>query len=170
MTDVNIYDVLSLKLSKEEAAEKINIDKALFNEALRLSVTDETPYNWRAAWMLDQACKKNDKRIHNLNELIDAVLSKKDGHQRELIKLISNFDLDEEQEARFFDVCLSVWERVSKSPSVRYFAFKQLISFIDKYPELSSELRHVFTEEYIEPLSPGVKSGVNKAMKKYYRF
>ena len=65
--------------------------------------------------------------------------------------------LTENQESLLFDVCLTIWEDIAKSPSVRGTAFKFLLKIVKKYPELSEEIGHLTQSHYTESLSPGIK-------------
>lgn len=61
----------------------------------------------------------NDPRISPyILKIIECLHQKKDGHQRELLKILYRMDLSEEQEGVIFDLCMNVWEQVGKTPSV----------------------------------------------------
>ena len=71
-------------------------------------------------------------------------------------------ELNDEQEGRLFDICVSLWEKIGKVPSIRYTAFRFIIQTAKKYPELSSEINYLTEDQFLETLSPGVKRGVAK--------
>ncbi len=93
------------------------------------------------------------------------MIKKKDGHQRELLKILYRMELSEEQEGIVFDLCMNVWEQVGKAPSVRHNAFRMISRIASKYPGLSNEIAMITQEHYLETLSPGVRRSVMKMCK-----
>ena len=57
------------------------------------------------------------------------------GVQRELLKILLQMELNEEDEVFLFDVCVKVWEKINKKPSVRLTALKFMVEIAKKYPE-----------------------------------
>lgn len=150
---------LNERITCEGFAELINNDADQFSKAIEYATSDEHPVNWRAAWVLNHCVVKNDKRlIGYLDNLINAVKDKRDGHQRELLKLIERFDLDEEHESILFDTCLTIWQEIYKSPGTRIIAFRFLVKMVKKYPELIGEIDHLTQNHYTALLSPGIKN------------
>ena len=106
-----------------------------FQEAVNLAVSDKQPYAWRAAWLLWSCMKENDSRMQNyIDDIINTITTKKDDHQRELLKILLLMDLNEAHEGFLFNVCASVWEKINKKPSVRFTAFKFIVKIIKKTP------------------------------------
>ncbi len=164
---MKIKEVLS-KSNKPEMLSIMETSPKYFNDAIKLAVSDEQPYAWRAAWLLTHFVKQNDLRIKDYTKnLIDAVNDKKDGHQRELIKIILQMDLTEEDEGIFFNTCMNIWENVNKSSSVRIVAFKFISKIAQKYPELSEEITSITQAHYLKSLSPGIRKSVYKIIEKY---
>jgi hypothetical protein len=129
-----------------------------FEEAVQLAVTDKQPYSWRAAWLLWSCMEENDNRVKSqIPGIIKSLKGKKDGHQRELIKILYLMDLDENHEGILFDHCISIWERINKKPSVRFNAFKMIVRISRKYPELSQEIGFLLQDHYLDTLSKGVR-------------
>jgi len=140
----------------------------VFEELLDLSIANKQPYSWRAAWLLGSCIEKNDSRLQNyISKIIKALPSKKDGHQRELIKILSVMELTEEQEGYFFDICLTIWQSIEKQSSVRYTAFISILKITEKYPELLGEILFLTEKHYLDTLSPGIKNSIFKNIKKY---
>ncbi len=141
-----------------------------FEEAIQLAISNKQPYSWRAAWLLWSYMEKNDPRIKkHINSIINSIPSKKDGHQRELIKILQQMELDDEQEGFLFDACITLWEKISKKPSVRYVAFNTIVSLAKKYPDLSHELVFLTQDHYLDALSPGVKNAVQRMIREFVR-
>ncbi len=133
-----------------------------FTEAIELAVSDKQPYSWRAAWLLWSCMKENDERIiPYIDQIINSILSKEDGHRRELIKILTVMELNEEQEGLLFNICMDLWEKINSRPSVRYMAFKFIINTAKKHPDLGNEISFITQDHYMEPLSPGIKRSVS---------
>ncbi len=134
-----------------------------FTEAIHLAIADKQPCSWRAAWLLWGCMEDNDLRIRPFIPGITECLEiKRDGHQRELLKILYRMDLSEEQEGFLFDLCMNVWEKVGKAPSVRHNAFRMIVKIASKYPELSNEIALITQNHYLDTLSPGVRRAVMK--------
>jgi len=139
-----------------------------FEEAIQLAVSNKQPYSWRAAWLLCNCMNKNDTRLQrHTKNIIDALKDKKDGHQRELLILLLQMDLDEDYEGILFQLCVDIWVKINKSPSLRITAFRALIKIAKKYPELSNEIIFLSQNQYLETLSPGIKNSVSKMIMEF---
>jgi len=134
-----------------------------FDEAIQLAVIDKQPYSWRASWLLWSAMKDNDPRVRGSIRKIIAVLpSLKDGQQRELFKILYKMELDKEIEGRIFSLCVDVWEKIHKQPSVRWNAIQLILKISKKHPDLLHEILLLTQEQYMETLSPGVRYSISK--------
>ncbi|MDT8323834.1 MAG: hypothetical protein RRA94_06985 [Bacteroidota bacterium] len=134
-----------------------------FGEAITLALSDEQPYAWRAAWLLFDCMEKNDARVRkHINTIIRTIPERADGHQREFLKILLRMELSEAQEARLFDVCMTMWEDIAKSPSVRFTAFRFIVKTAEKYPELQNELTALTQDWYLDTLSPGIRRSIKR--------
>ena len=137
-----------------------------FEEAIELALSDDQPYSWRAAWLLFNCMEENDPRVRkHLRQIIETLPARKDGHQREFLKILLRIELDETHEARLFDICLSIWEQPGKSPSVRSTAFRFIMTMAEKYPELSNEITGLTQDWYLDTLSPGIKRSIQRMVR-----
>lgn len=137
-----------------------------FTEAILLAMADKQPLSWRSAWLLWSCMEDNDPRIRPyISKIIECLEHKKDGHQRELLKILYCMDLSEEQEGVVFDLCMNVWEQVGKTPSVRHNAFRMIARMASKYPDLLNEIAFITQDHYLDTLSPGVRRSVMKMCK-----
>ena len=153
---------------KSEMISFMNAHSEYFEEAIELAVSDKQPYSWRAAYVLWSVIQENDKRIHkHIKKIVEAVKNKDDGHQRELIKILLLMELDEKYESVLFDICMDVWEQISKTPSVRVNAFKMIIKIANKHPELRHEISFLTQDHYLDSLSPGAKHSIKLLMKEF---
>jgi len=149
--------------NREELISNINAFPDQFHEALKIALTDNEPQGWNAAWLLEHCVMKNDPRIRkHVSSLIQSLNGKRDGHQREILKILMKMELKDDQEGFLFDECMNIWESIGKSPSVRISAFSIMAGIAKKYPELKHELEFLTQEQYTETLSPGIKHSFNK--------
>jgi hypothetical protein len=136
-----------------------------FNEAIQLALSDKQPYSWRAAWLLWSCIDKNDQRIQKHIEKIIATLPiRSDNQLRELLMILQQMELDDRYIAKLFDICVAVWKRIEKKPSVRYNAFKMLVKITKKHPELTQEIQLLTESQYMNPLSAGVRRSLLKML------
>ena len=139
-----------------------------FDEAIKLSISNKQPYSWRAAWLLWSCMEENDKRIEGyINNIINTITAKNDDHQRELLKILLQMDLNEKYEGFLFDVCVTIWEKINKKPSVRFAAFKFIIKIAKKHPDLSKEITFLTQNQYLDLLSPAAKKSISKMTKEF---
>jgi len=138
----------------------------VFMEAIELAIADKQPYSWRAAWLLWSCMDENDRRIQGyIENIINTITTKNDGHQRELLKILLQLELKEEYEGIIFNICMNIWEQVNKKPSVRYTAMKFIVKIAKKYPDLSNEIAFLTQNQYLDSLSPGVKKSISRMIK-----
>jgi hypothetical protein len=152
---------------KTGMVEWLNAHPEAFDDAVHLALDNRQPYSWRSAWLLCTCMKPDDSRIQPyIKNMIDVLHHRKDGHARELIKILSQMDVAEEHTAELFDSCVSLWEQIHRAPSVRYMAFRMIITIISMYPELLNEITFLTQNHYIEPLSPGIRNSVLRMIQK----
>lgn len=138
-----------------------------FEEAVKLALSDEQPYSWRAAWLLFDVIEKNDKRMKpHIKNFIKALPNCRDGHKREILKILEKFKLTDTQEGMLFDQCMNIWEQIQAQPSVRYTAFRIILGITERHPELKSEIPFLIQDHYLATFSHGVKHSLNKMLKK----
>ncbi len=155
-----------MTLNKQTMISWLEAHPESFTEAVHLALVDKQPLSWRAAWLLWSCMEDNDLRIRPfIPRIIECIKQKKDGHQRELLKILYRMDLSEEEEGVIFDLCMNVWEQVGKTPSVRHNAFRMIVRIASKYPDLSNEIALITQDHYLETLSPGVRRSVIKMCK-----
>lgn len=163
----SIKTILASRFNKEAFLSAILSDHSKMDETFALALGNEKPVAWRAAWVLNHATQKNDQliKLHE-SEIINAIPQKEAGHQRELLRLIEKIEIDEEYEGILFDQCVSIWESIEKSPSVRVIAFRVLANIATKYPEMKNEIEFLVQDHYVEGLSPGIKRSFQKILGK----
>jgi hypothetical protein len=166
MVAISMKEALGGRFRKEEMIELINSNAGFFTETLALSQQALHPVSWRAAWMLYHCMEAGDPRLQpKLQNLIQAIPGKPDGHQRELLRIIERLDYPEETEGVLFDLCMNLWEQPGKIPSLRLFALRIVLRIAAKYPELNNEIAFVTQPHYLEGLSPGIGNAVQRMIK-----
>ena len=137
-----------------------------FEEVIKLAITDKQPYSWRAAWLLWSCIEENDQRIQvYLKRIIDTISDKNDDQQRELLIILQKMEINEKLEGLLFNHCVTVWEKISKKPSVRYNALKIIVKIAKKHPDLSHEIACITQDQYMDSLSSTVKRSISKMIK-----
>jgi hypothetical protein len=137
-----------------------------FTEVVNLALADKQPYSWRAAWLLWSCMDQNDKRVRKyLKKAIDLLPERKENQQRELLIILQRMELNDQCEGQLFDTCTNIWRQMGKNPSLRYNAYKLMVSISKKHPDLIREI-HLLTESYYtDPLSDSVKRSITKLTK-----
>lgn len=165
-----LSDHFNQRRTKTQWLHLLDSDRMHFHEAIDLAIMAQGEKGWRSAWLLYHRMHQNDQRLQpHLTALIRAVPGKRDGHQRELLKIIGKMKCDEAQEGELFDTCLRIWEDVKKQPSVRMVAFRTMAEIAWRHPELNAELLAFATPEYAGQLSPGIRMSFEKLCVKLRR-
>lgn len=152
--------------NKEGLLQYLKDNPNAFVPLLELSLLN-TPEAWRGSWLVGHTMQKNDERIQPyVDKLISKLLSYKEGHQRQVLIILINMNLDDEQEGLLFDYCLNIWENIKIIPSTRVTAIKYILKIVDKFPELKPEVTLWTQEMYLDTLSPGIKTSLLKQVKK----
>ncbi|MCG8306159.1 MAG: hypothetical protein MI975_02130 [Cytophagales bacterium] len=134
-----------------------------FDVLIELATSDKLPYSWRASWLLWSCMEENDPRLKgHISRLIETIPSKSDAQQRELFIILQKMELARENEGILFDICVDVWEKIHKKPSVRFNAFKLIAKIAKRYPELSNEIAYFTQSQYLDSLSSGAKKSILK--------
>jgi len=162
----SLFEHKLLNSYKDEMISFMDTHPEVFEEAIQLAISDKQHYSWRAAWLLWSAMEENDKRIQKyIGKIVDAIKTKDDGHQRELLKILYQMELKEEYETILFDTCIDGWKQIDKNPSVRFNALKFIIKIAKKHPELSQEITFLTQDQYLESLSPAAKKSISRMVK-----
>lgn len=151
---------------KEEMVAFLKSQPKHFNEAIELAISDDQPFAWRSAFYLSSCMENNDARVKKyIKPILACIKSKKDGHQRELLKILYRMKLNDKSEGMVFDICIRLWEQIGKDPSVRITALKFIFKIAKQHPELLNEITPLMQDHYLELLSPGVKNSVKRMIK-----
>ena len=149
--------------SKEGMVEYLSNHPEDFPAAVEIALGDTHPLSWRAAWALVGVCKERELRLSPfIPVLLDALPTKKEGHRRELLKLLMKAELKEDQQSRLYDFCVASWEQVGNQSSVRYYAFQFMYRMTQIYPELIPEVLSLSEPQYVYTLSQGIRKSILK--------
>jgi hypothetical protein len=139
---------------------------AAFEEAVKLALSNNHPYSWRAAWLLKSCIEKNDPRLQKeVKNIIRALKTAGQSSQRELLLILLKMEISAKYEGRVFDLCITIWEDITKQPSVRCVAFRLIVKMVKQHPELKHEINYLIQERFITPLTPGAKHSISKIIK-----
>jgi hypothetical protein len=131
------------------------------------SSLSNAPEAWRASWLVGHTMEINDIRIQSSVDIMIASLEQlKEGHQRQTIIILSKMCLNDAQEGKLFDSCLTIWEHLKSIPSTRITAMKFILKIGDKFPALKPEIKLWTQDIYLDSLSPGIKRSLIKRVKK----
>lgn len=163
MEKSEIINHFSTRFSKEKMIDFVRSNPKEFSSLVELATENEYPASWRSCWVLTHTMEVDDKRISSfIDNFLDVIEYREDGHKREIIKLLNRMILDEDQEAKLFNICMNFWENISNSSSLRLNSIKFVLRVMKKFPELGSEIEPLLDEKYIKPLTPGVKKVLQK--------
>ncbi len=112
--------------------------------------------------------KKNDPRVEDyLFEIVNLLPEKKDGHQRELIKILLHMSLDDEEENVVYDFCLKAWKNADHQPSLRHISLRFILDVAKKRGDRREEILELSAPQYLNTLSQGVERSVKKWFDKF---
>ena len=162
----SLQHILTGRLRKKELVIFLQKQPKLFSDVIQIALGDKEPESWRAAWLAKNYMSQNDERLKPyITQILKAIPNKKDGHQRELLKILMEMKLTKKQEGILFDSCMTIWEKINKSSSVRGIALTFLAFTIKKYPDLISEIDFLTQNHYLETLTPGIRNSVARIIK-----
>lgn len=136
-----------------------------FGELVELSVADEGKLSWRAAWLLWSCMEPNDPRIRPfIPRFLELLPRGNESYQRDALMVLQRMERTEEQDGILYDICTRIWMKVNSIPSVRYNAFRCMVSIARKFPELAEETISLAETKYVNSLSPGVRHSVARIL------
>jgi len=146
-------------LKKEEVAKIIGPDPDRFKEIMDLAFSRDMPICWRATWIMDYLAE-----IHPW--LAEAWIGKlwqevpknhPVGVTRSLIRLLSRYDIPEDEMGPATDLCLEWITREAVPVAIKVFSMELLLKIATAYPELSNEFISII-EDHAENNSAGYKA------------
>lgn len=168
MNKNKIHKEIEEKLLNSYQNEQVDFIKSnpdYYPVLISLAFSNTEPLNWRAAYLIANSMEKNDKRLtSHIDIIIENLPRKKDGHQREFIKILSQMKLNDDQEGEFYELCYKLCQHPGKQASVKVYALKFIIRMVKKYPELKSEAEFLSQKQFLSNLSHGVLNSYGKLL------
>lgn len=157
---------LLLSSHKDEMISFMEAHPEVFDQAIKLAISDKKPCSWRAAWLLWSCIEENDPRVQGyVKDIIDTIKTKNHNHQRELMKILQQMELNEEYQGYLLDVCVTIWKKIDNKPSVRFNAFKMIMKIAQKHPDLTNEVVLLTQNQYMDYLSSSAQKSISKMVK-----
>lgn len=138
-----------------------------FRQLLRLALHEKDPLAWRAAWIMDGSDEQKPglARSH-LPEIIGTLPGlKSTGSLRSLLRLLSRYNIPEEQQGILIDLCFSYLVSELYPVAVKAHAMQIIYNHVLLYPELKNEFIAVL-EDQEQNNSAGFKARGNILIKK----
>jgi hypothetical protein len=137
-----------------------------FNTLLQLALHEKDPVAWRACWILDGSDEKKPglarKHIPKIVRALPELESK--GTLRSLLRLLSRYDIPEEEQGLLIDLCFSYLVSELYPVAVKAHAMQIIYHHVLLYPELKDELIAVI-EDQADNNSVGFKARGNILIK-----
>ncbi len=158
-------------LSKGRKADMIayiGATPGAFEEVLELATSDREPVCWRSAWILKNCMKKNDERVRPyVGDFVNVLADKKDGHQRELLKILLMMDLEDEYVSFVYDFCVRAWKEPSNQSSLRHTSIGFILKCAKANSDFAADIPELSHSIYMNTLTPGVKYSVQRWFDKF---
>jgi len=140
--------------------------KSHFETLLQLALHEKDPLAWRACWVLDGSDEFRPgmarKHIPQIVQALPQLESK--GSLRSLLRLLSRYDIPEEEQGLLIDLCFSCLVSELYPVAVKVHAMQIIYKHVLLYPELKDELVAVI-EDQIANNSIGFKSRGSRLIK-----
>ncbi len=132
---------------------------------------DSRPEYWRAAWMVDKIQEKHPELVvPYLQLMINFVLTTKNaGKKRHLLKLISLYEIQDENLALLLNYCIDIFTNTAEPVAVRVHAMQILFKIAQKETDFSGELIELIEHEIEYHGSAGIASRGRKLLKKLHQ-
>lgn len=150
---------------KEDMILYIKSHPEEFENLIKLALSNNSTYAWRASWLLWSCIDENDLRVQPyIDEIINTIETKKEGHQRELLILLNKMKLSENQMGILFEICVNLYTNTHKKPSTRLTSLKLMVKISHFFPELQNEIKFFSDLQFTNTLSTASKKSVLKTI------
>ena len=155
---------------KKDCISYIESNQDDFPELVKLSISDNQPYSWRASWLLSSCMKNNDHRVKKyIQKIIDILLDRQNNQQWSLLRVLQRMELESKHEGQLFDTCTKIWQNINNNPSLRFQAFKIIINISSKYPDFTREIKLLIDNYYTDNLSDILKKSIFRLIRNDYK-
>jgi hypothetical protein len=138
---------------------EVGNSKKKFNILLELAFNDKQPVAWRAGWVLDGCDEENPGLASaSISRIIQKLPGlKSTGTLRCFLRLLSRYDIEEEDQGLLIDLCFSYMVSELYPVAVKVHAMQIIYHHVLLYPELKEELVTVISDQ-VSNNSVGFKS------------
>lgn len=130
-----------------------------FQSLLELTLHEQDPLAWRAAWILDGCAEKHPElaagHIHRIIRRLPGITST--GVIRSLLRMLCRYEIPEGDQGLLVDLCFGYMVSEPYPVAVKVHAMQIIYNHVLLYPELKDELRTVIEDQIIHH-SAGFKS------------
>jgi hypothetical protein len=155
---------------KKDCISYIESNQDDFPKLVKLSISDNQPYSWRASWLLSSCMKNNDHRVKkHIQKIIDILLDRQNNQQWSLLRVLQRMELESKHEGQLFDTCTKIWQNINNNPSLRFQAFKIIINISSKYPDFTREIKLLIDNYYTDNLSDILKKSIFRLIRNDYK-
>ena len=81
--------------------------------------------------------------------------------------ILQKMEINKKYEGLIFSHCVTLWENICNTPSVRHKAFTMIVKIAKKHPGLYNEVIFLTQNQFLNTLSPGVKCSIVKMIKEF---
>ena len=137
-----------------------------FSTLLQMALHEKDPLAWRASWVLDGSDEeKPGLALKHISEIVNTLPDvKSKGSLRSLLRLLSRYDIPEEQQGKLVDLCFSYLVSELYPLAVKVHAMMIIYNHVLIYPELKDEFITVM-EDQVENNTVGFKSRARNLIK-----
>ena len=137
------------RFEKELYVKDIAASEEKFRELLKFCLADKDPISWRATWVLDGASEEMpDIARPYISRIVNTLPKiKSTGTLRSLLRMLSRYEINEEDQGILIDLCFSVMVSELYPVAVKVHAMQIIYNHVLLYPELKEELKTVILDQ-----------------------
>lgn len=132
-----------------------------------IMLSEHTPYNWRAAWVIDHVQQNTPEVIAPILPRLIAALPHitSNGVRRHILKMASTLPVDQLEDGELADICFKWLQNPATPIANRAHCMEILYRLTCRYHDLANELALIL-EEIIINGSKGEKNKAQKTLQK----
>lgn len=129
---------------------KMKDDVSYFHQILKVALTNQYPYAWRAAWCIQKVLPIYKQELEQNSTKIIKAFPKFSHHGQQgcMIKVLKCIDVNPENTGEVIDCCLAFLKDEKLPDYVKFYSMEFLVGIAKKIPELKSEFAY-FIEDAI---------------------
>lgn len=155
-----------IRLKKSELVKVIGANEKSMKYLVELAFSRNMPVCWRAAWVMDAIAEEQaslaDQYITRIWK--ELCLKHPDGVTRSALRMLTRYDIPEDDQGQAADICLEWLEKESVPVAIKAHAMTILMKLARIYPELKDEFITIL-EHQVPNNSIGFKARANHIIK-----